>query len=70
MSANSTEDCDAVAHGVVYVGSNDSHLYAVDAKTGREKWKFKTGGKVLSSPAVANGVVYVGSEDGYLYAIK
>ncbi|MFW6286856.1 MAG: formylglycine-generating enzyme family protein, partial [Candidatus Sumerlaeota bacterium] len=34
-----------------------------------EKWRFKTGGPVLSSPVVVDGVVYVGSNDGYFYAI-
>ncbi len=33
------------------------------------KWKFKTRGKVLSSPAVDGGVVYVGSTGYDLYAI-
>ena len=33
------------------------------------KWKFHTGGSVISSPAVVDGVAYVGSTDGYLYAI-
>jgi len=33
------------------------------------KWKFHTGGSVISSPAVVNGVAYVGSTDGNLYAI-
>ncbi len=32
-------------------------------------WKFKTGGRVISSPAVAGGAVYVGSSDMHLYAI-
>lgn len=33
------------------------------------KWKFHTGGRVISSPAVAKGVAYVGSTDGNLYAV-
>ncbi|HLJ17138.1 MAG TPA: PQQ-binding-like beta-propeller repeat protein [Bryobacteraceae bacterium] len=33
------------------------------------KWKFQTGGRIISSPAVVNGTVYVGSADGNLYAI-
>ena len=33
------------------------------------KWKFHTGGPVISSPAVVNGVAYVGSRDGNLYAV-
>lgn len=33
------------------------------------KWKFKTDGKIFSSPIAQNGIVYIGSEDGYFYAI-
>jgi outer membrane protein assembly factor BamB len=37
---------------VVFVGSHDDYLYALDAKTGAERWRFKTGYRVYSSPAV------------------
>lgn len=33
-------------------------------------WKFKTGGRVISSPAVAGGLIVVGSADGSLYGIN
>jgi outer membrane protein assembly factor BamB len=59
----------AVAGGVVYVGSYDGHVYALDAKTGERLWRYQTGDEVVSSPAVAGGVVYVGSWDDYLYAL-
>jgi outer membrane protein assembly factor BamB len=59
----------AVWKGVVYVGSHDNNLYAIDEVTGKEKWRFTTYGKVFSSPAVSNGVVYIGSLDNNLYAI-
>ena len=59
----------AVENGVVYVGSVDDYLYAIDTVTGTEKWRFATGGDVESSPTVFNGVVYVGSLDNNLYAI-
>ncbi len=39
-----TEDVDsspAIADGVVYFGSFDGNLYAVDIKTGQEKWKLR-----------------------------
>ena len=49
------------SRGLVYFGSNDGYLYAVDVRSGQEKWKFKTAGEVLSSPAVSDGVVYFGS---------
>jgi outer membrane protein assembly factor BamB len=55
---------------VVYVGSNDGFLYALNAGTGARLWSFLTGASVTSSPTVANGVVYVGSNDGFLYAFN
>ena len=52
-----------VADGVVYVGSYNDKVYALNATTGHLLWSYETGGPVVSSPAVKNGVVYVGSED-------
>ncbi len=60
----------AVTNGVVYVGSDDNHLYAVEVDSGQELWSYATGSRVRSSPAVADGVVYVGSNDNHLYAIE
>jgi outer membrane protein assembly factor BamB len=45
-------------------------VYAVNATTGVQVWKFATAGAVASSPAVANGIVYVGSSDDNVYAIN
>src|ERR1051326_3953847 len=47
-------------NGVVYIGSVDGNVYAVDEETGKEKWKFKTlaSRQVTSSPTIANGLVY------------
>jgi outer membrane protein assembly factor BamB len=59
----------AIANGVVYFGSGDHNVYAVDATTGVLRWKFATGDVVHASPAVANGVVYVGSWDRNMYAL-
>ena len=57
-----------MANGVVYVGSDDNNLYALNASTGALLWKYITGNYVSSSPAVANGMVFVESWDGYLYS--
>jgi eukaryotic-like serine/threonine-protein kinase len=59
----------AIVDGVVYVGSNDGKLYAVDAGSGSQKWAFKTHARIPSSPAVSHGVVYFGSYDGNFYAV-
>jgi outer membrane protein assembly factor BamB len=53
---------------VVYIGSYDHHVYALNASTGALLWGHPIGYLVRSSPAVANGVVYVGSRDGKVYA--
>ncbi len=54
---------------LIYFGSDDGNVYAVDASTGRQIWKRVTKGPVPSSPAVADGLVYVGSYDGHFYAL-
>ena len=59
----------AVVGGVLYFGSSDGNFYALDAKSGRERWRFRTGGAVTSSPAIAEGIVYFASRDGFLYAV-
>jgi outer membrane protein assembly factor BamB len=59
-----------VADGVVYVGAQDSVLYALDAITGDTLWSFSTApGGIRTQPAVSNGVVYFGNMAGYLYAL-
>ena len=68
-TADSVFSSPAVSNGVVYVGSEDKNLYAIDAVTGTEKWRLATGYYVSSSPAVSNGIVYVGSVDKNLYAV-
>ena len=51
------------AHSGVYLSPK---VPALD----RIKWKFKTGAKVLSSPAVGGGTVFVGSADHFVYALS
>jgi eukaryotic-like serine/threonine-protein kinase len=59
----------AVVNGVVYVGSTDGNLYAIDAVSGAQKWKVEAKAWEVSSPAVVSGVVYFLSYDGHLYAL-
>lgn len=63
------ESSPAVVDGIIYIGSDDGNVYAIDAHSGKKKWAFPTGGSVVSSPVVVNGIVYVGSDDGNVYAI-
>jgi outer membrane protein assembly factor BamB len=68
LSAASVSSSPAVANGVIYIGSGDGNVYALNARTGAKLWSYPTGNFVDSSPAVANGVIYVGSTDGNVYA--
>jgi outer membrane protein assembly factor BamB len=53
---------------VIYVGSFDNSLYALNADSGARLWSFATGKGIISAPSVSHGHVYVGSDDGSLYA--
>jgi outer membrane protein assembly factor BamB len=58
-----------VVNGVVYVGSYDMNVYALDATAGKKIWAFPTRGTVHISPTVVDGVLYVGSYDKNAYAL-
>ena len=72
------ESSPAVVGGVVYIGSTDGNLYALNAVTGNKIWSFHAkyeyvdhlGNGIYSSPVVANGIVYFGDHNGRLYAIN
>jgi outer membrane protein assembly factor BamB len=61
-----------VANGLVYVGSNDHNVYALNTTTGAKEWSYTgSSGADLASPVVANGVVYINiSNNNYLYALS
>lgn len=59
-----------VVNGVVYVGSEDKHLYAIDGASGQLKWKYEAKALIDASPVVVDGVVYVGTDGGVLHAIN
>ncbi|HYU31385.1 MAG TPA: PQQ-binding-like beta-propeller repeat protein [Thermoanaerobaculia bacterium] len=60
----SIQSSPAVADGKVYIGARDGSLYAIDAATGKQKWRVDHGGSwVITAPAVWDGKVFVGSSD-------
>lgn len=56
--------------GIVYIGSEDGFLYAIEEKSGNLKWKFKTDGAIHSSPSIFEDTVFFGSFDGNYYAVN
>ena len=59
-------DAPTVTDNLVFVGSYDGNVYALNAFTGAEVWNYNTDNDVASSPAVADGIVYAGSFTGSL----
>ena len=57
------------ASNTLLVASEDGNLYAYNAVTGEELWRFGTGGKIWSTPVVRDGVAYFGSHDKSVYAV-
>jgi outer membrane protein assembly factor BamB len=55
--------------GLVFFGSGDWQLYALDMAHGWKVWEFRTNKPIISSPAVGDGKVFVGSVDGCMYAV-
>jgi outer membrane protein assembly factor BamB/tRNA A-37 threonylcarbamoyl transferase component Bud32 len=55
--------------GLVFFGSNDWQLYALDMAHGWKVWEYRANKDIISSPAVGDGRVYVGSVDGVMYAV-
>jgi len=58
-----------IANNKIYFGSGSGYMYALDLKTGKQGWAFKTEGIIHSSPAVAYGMVYFGGWDTYMHAL-
>ena len=59
-----------ISGGVIYFGSNDGRLYAIEAENGEPRWSYETGGAVRTTPTVEGGLVVFGSDDGYVYCLS
>lgn len=54
---------------VLFGSSADDQVYAIEAQSGRVKWRFFTGGPVRFAPVAWKDRVFVVSDDGHLYAL-
>ena len=59
----------SISNGIVYVGSDDHYLYALDLQTGKIKWKFEAKGPIKRSASIAEDIVYFSSTDT-IYALE
>ncbi len=54
---------------ILYFGSWDGKLYALDVRTRKPKWTFSTGGELKGGPVYSNGTIFFGSYDNRMYAV-
>lgn len=54
---------------LLYFGSNDSCLYALEKATGAKKWMCKTAGAIKSKPGIYKGSIIFNSTDGFVYSL-
>ncbi len=61
----------AVEKGVLFVGTDRSKIYAINADSGDVKWTFATDSRIFtSSPTLRNGTLFVGCYSGSFYALN
>ncbi|MQF65451.1 hypothetical protein FIM04_04990 [SAR202 cluster bacterium AC-409-J13_OGT_754m] len=59
----------AISESLVYFGSTDTHVYAIDRFTGETHWRFKAKSLTSGAPLVSNGMVFIGSGDEHMYGL-
>jgi len=61
----------AAGNRLVYVGSNEGILYALETQTGKQKWQFKTDYRVPCLPLIGkDGMIYLCCDNGALYVLN
>ncbi len=57
----------AIYDGIIYLGSPDGNMYALDAQDGKTRWTYRAKGQI--TPAiVSDGTIYFGRQN-YLYSL-
>ena len=60
-----------IAGDRLWVAEKEAHtIRCLDARTGKDVWRFIAGGRIDSSPTVHEGMVLFGSRDGCVYCLR
>jgi polyvinyl alcohol dehydrogenase (cytochrome) len=59
----------AVSHGVIFVGSEDGTVYALDTHSGCVHWSFKAQASVRTGFVLGRRLLYFGDQHGAVYAL-
>ena len=59
-----------LANGLIYVGTGSGNVYAINAETGEEAWRYRTGSRQIRHELlVVDGAVFATTADGRIIAI-
>ncbi len=56
--------------GIIFIGSYDHNMYALEASNGKFVWKYAAEGGIVSKPAIHENNLYFGSADTCVHAIS
>jgi outer membrane protein assembly factor BamB len=70
FQAGVVESSPLLVDGVLYFGTFDDKIYALDVETFKPRWTFKAGDDIKGGPVLSGGTVYFGSYDGKVYAVN
>lgn len=59
-----------INNGIIYVGSRDQYLYALDAQKQRELWRYQAGAPLRSTPTLHGDTLFFGDDDGTMHAVQ
>jgi outer membrane protein assembly factor BamB len=59
-----------IANGMVFVGSRDGKVYAMDQQDGSKQWEYNIGEPIEATPAVSDGSIYIGSTEEKVYSLS
>ena len=66
----SVESMPLIVGELLYVTTAKGELFCLDAETGAEKWRFKSGKPFHSTPTKSEGLIYAANDSGYVYALN
>lgn len=58
-----------IYNGKAYIGTEMGNMYALNAATGAQAWRYYAGSPILATAAAGNGRVFFGAMDGAVYAL-
>jgi serine/threonine protein kinase len=55
---------------IIYVGSRDQFLYALDGQQQRELWRYNAGAPLRSTPTLHGDTLFFGDDEGTMHAVQ